>query len=141
MRRRCRPETKAVDEACLGGRMEIGEHGAQAGEVRAMKAVEVDRPHRHDPNADRRRARADGLEERLALGHRYLLRVVQRREAPDPRAAERSIVEEDTGDDERPGKRAPTGLVGTRHEAHIELAIEPEESLAAGSSHAAENRR
>ena len=46
-----KPET--IDEACLGGRMEVGEHGPQAGEVRAMKAVEVDRAHRHDPNADR----------------------------------------------------------------------------------------
>ena len=121
--------------------MKVGQHGPQTGEVRAMQPVEVDRPDRHDPNADRRRARADRLVQRLALGHRHLLGVVQRRERPDPRTTEPPVVEENARDDERPGERAATGLVGTRHEAHVELAIEPEESLTAGSSHAAENRR
>ena len=104
-------------------------------------AVAVDRADGHHPYADRRRAGSDRLEERLALGHRDLLRVVQRRERPDARPAELLVVEEDSGNDERPGERPAARLVGARDEARVELAIEPEEPLAAGSSHAAENRR
>jgi hypothetical protein len=56
-------------------------------------------------------------------------------------AAERAIVEEHAGDDERPGERSPPGLVRTRHEAHAEPAIVCEEPLAARAGHAAEDRR
>ena len=62
----------------------------------------------------------------------------ERCERPDARAAER-LVEEHAGDDEWPGERAASRLVGARDEAHAELAIESEETLAAGSSHAAES--
>ena len=44
VRRRRRPEPEAVDEAGVGGRMQVGEHGPQASEVRAVQAVAVDRP-------------------------------------------------------------------------------------------------
>ena len=106
-----------------------------------MQPVPVDRPHRHDAHADRSRAGADGLEQRLTLLDRHLFRVVQRRERPDAWAAELLVVEEHAGDDERACERPATGLVGARDEARVELAVEPEETLAAGSSHAAENRR
>ena len=45
----------------------------------------------------------DGLdvEQSLALVHRHLLGVVQRRERPDARAAQLLVVEEDARDDER----------------------------------------
>ena len=54
---------------------------------------------------------------------------------------QRSVVEENSGDDEGAGERPTPRLVGARNEADVELAIEPEEPLAAGSSHAAENGR
>ena len=65
-----------------------------------MEPVAVDRPHGDDPDADRRGARAYCLEQLLALLDRDLLRVVQRRERPHARPAQRVVVEEDAGDDE-----------------------------------------
>ena len=50
-------------------------------------------------------------------------------------------VEEHTGDHERPRERPAAGLVGPSHEADTETSIEPEKTLAGGSSHAAEDRR
>ena len=141
VRRRGRPEAEAVDKACLGGWMEICEHGPETGEIRAVEAVPVDRANRNDADADRGRAGRDRLEERLALLHGDLLRVVQRRERPHASPAQLLVVEEDARDDEGAGERSASGLVGPGDEANVELPIEPEKSLAAGSSHAAENSR
>ena len=104
-----------------------------------METMPIDRAHGHDPHADRGRARSDGLVQRFTLLDRDLLRVVQGRERPDARAAQRVVVEEDAGDDERPCERPAPRLVRARDEPHAELAIESEEALAAGSSHAAES--
>ena len=118
--------------------MEVGEDGAQPGEIRPMEAVPIDGAHRDDPNADGRCACTDRLEQLLALRHRYLLGVVQGGQRAHARAAQRLVVEENPRDDQRAGERAPPGLVRARYEADAELAIETEEALAAGSSHAAE---
>ena len=72
----------------------------------------------------------DRMEELLALRVRELLRVVQRRQRPNARAAQQLVVEKDSGDDERACERAATGLVRSRDEAHAELAIDAEEALA-----------
>src|SRR5262245_40752114 len=121
--------------------MEVGEHRPESREVRAVQPVAVDRPDGHDPNADRRGARSDGLEERLALLDRDLLGVVQPCERAHAGTTQRLIVEEHARDDERPGERATARLVRTRDVADAELAVEPEETLAAGPSHAADNTR
>ena len=138
VRRGRRPEPEAVDEASICGRVQIREHGPQAGEIRAVEAVPIDRAHGDDPDADRGRARSDGLVQPFTLLDRDLLRVVQERERTDARAAQRVVVEEDAGDDEWPCERTPPRLIRARDEPHAELAIESEEALAAGSSHAAE---
>ena len=105
-----------------------------------MEAVPIDGAHRNDPDADRGCAHADGLEEHLALLDRDLLRVVERCERPDARAAERLVVEEHLKRRAGPAQRASrVRLVGARDEAHAELAIESEKTLAGGSSHAAES--
>ena len=106
-----------------------------------MQAVPVDSPDRHDADADRRCAGTDRLEQGFAALDRDLLRVVQRRERPDARSTQLVVVEEDTRNHERAGERSTTGFVGSGNEAGVELPIEPEEPLAAGSSHAAENSR
>ena len=104
-----------------------------------MEAVPIDRADGDDSDADRGRTRTDGLVQHFTLLDRDLLRVVQGRERPDARAAQRVVVEEDAGDDERPCERPASCLVRTRDEPHVELPIESEEALAAGSSHAAES--
>ncbi len=106
-----------------------------------MEPVPIDLAVRNHADADRRRARSDGLEQELALLDGDLLRVVQRREGPDARPAQLLVVEEHTSDDERARERPAACLVRSSDEARAELAIEPEETLAGGSSHAAENRR
>ena len=133
------PSRKPSTRHASAGGYRSREHGTQPGEIRAMEAVPIDRTDGHDPDADRGRARSDGLVQHLALLDRDLLRVVQRGERPDARAAQRVVVEEHAGDDERPRERAASRLVRARDEAHAELAIESEEALAAGSSHAAES--
>ena len=54
MRRRGRAEPEAVDETCVGRRMEVGQDRAQRGEVRAVEARAVDLGGRDDANADLR---------------------------------------------------------------------------------------
>jgi hypothetical protein len=51
------------------------------------------------------------------------------------------VVEKNTGNDERPCERTSARLVGPGHEADAETTIEPEKTLAGGSSHVAEDRR
>jgi hypothetical protein len=48
---------------------------------------------------------------------------------------ERAVVEEDAGNDERPGEGAPAGLVGTGHEPRAEPTVEAQELLAGPSLH------
>jgi hypothetical protein len=81
------------------------------------------------------------VEERLALVGGHLLGVVQQRERPHARTAQRSVVEEHAGDDERSSERPSPGLVRARDIADAEASIEPEETLAGGPSHAAEDSR
>jgi hypothetical protein len=132
-------EPKAVDETRVGRWMEISEDRAQPSEIRAVQPRSVDLARRHDSHADRRGACYDGREELLALVRRHLLRVVQHRERSNARPTEKLVIEQHPGDDERPCERSATGFVGTGHEAHAETSIEPEETLADGSSHAAES--
>ena len=106
-----------------------------------MQAVPVDRPDGNDADADRGRARSDRLVQRLAVLDGDLFRVVERGKRSDARSPQLVVVEEDTRNHERAGERSTTCLVGSGHEARVELPIEPEETLAAGSSHAAENSR
>jgi hypothetical protein len=134
-----RAEPKAVDEAGVGGGMEVAENRAQTRKVAAMEPRAVDLERRDHADADPRRARHHGLEENLALRWRHLLGVVQRRQWTNTRAAQRLVVEEDSGDDEWAGERSPSGLVRSGDESNTEPPIEREETLAGGSSHAAED--
>jgi hypothetical protein len=101
----------------------------------------VDLARGHDPDAHAGRGSQHGLEENLAVLSRHLLGVVQCRERSNPRAPQQVVVEEHTGDDERPCERAAAGFVGPCYIADAEAPIEPEETLAGGSSHATENSR
>ena len=58
--------------------------------------------------------------------------------APDPVLAEACVVEQDAGDDERPGERAASRLVRTGDEPRAEPAVELEELLA-GPAHEVED--
>jgi hypothetical protein len=111
-----RPKPESIDEARIRGRVEIGEHGPEGCEIRAVEAGAVDLADGHDPDADRGGASYDRVEQRLALLVRHLLRVVEPRESANARAAERLVVEEHTGDDQRAGERPATRLVGARDE-------------------------
>ena len=135
VRRRGAPEPEPVHETRLGRRMQVGEDGPQAREIRAMEPGAVDISDGHDPDADARRAADDAVEELLALLVADLLRVVQARERADTRAAQRGVVEEDPRDDERPGERASARLVCTRDEADAEAAVVCEEALAGRATH------
>ena len=106
VRRRRRPEAEAVDEARLGRRRQRREHDAQAGEVAAVEAARSISPCEIDADGDPLGAGDDRAEELLAPLGRTLLRVVQERERADAVVAQRGVVEQDAGDDERPGERA-----------------------------------
>ena len=67
-----------------------------------------------------------------------LLRVVQQRQRTHPVALQELVVEQHAGDDERPGERAASGLVGACDEPGAEPAVVLEEALA-GSLHAADD--
>ena len=82
-----------------------------------MEPVPVDVAARNHADADARRTADDGAEQLLALGRRDLLRVVQVGERPDAVVTQALVVEQDTGDDERPGQRASPSLVGAGDEA------------------------
>ena len=49
------------------------------------------------------------------------------------------MVEQDAGDDERPGERPPTGLVGARDVTNAETPVEAEQALARWERHPAED--
>ena len=128
-------EPEAVHEAGLRGRREVGEHRPEAPEIRVVEPVAVDVAARDHAHADAGRAAHDGAEELLALGRRDLLRVVQVGERPDAVVAQALVVEQDTGDDERPGERASSSLVRAGDEARAEPAVEREELLAGAARH------
>ena len=65
----------------------------------------------------------------------HLLGVVQPRERPYPSAAQRLVVEEHAGDDERACERAASRLVRARDVADAEAPIVCEKPLAARSRH------
>ena len=84
VRRRERAEPEPVDEARLGGRMQVGEHHPEAPEVRAVQSPPVDLARRDDAHRDPRRRGEDDVVEPLALLGLDLLRVVEERQPPDP---------------------------------------------------------
>ena len=94
-----------------------------------MQAEPVDVARRDHAHRDLLRAAEDGVVELLALGRRQLLRVVQVGQRPDPVLLQARVVEQHAGDDERPGERAATGLVGACDEAGAELSVELQEPL------------
>jgi hypothetical protein len=128
-------QPEAVDEADLRGWRKLREDGPQAGEVRAMEALAVDLPRRDRADDNPVRATDHGLEERLALCRSALLGVVQARERTHAVVAQPRVVEENTGDEERPRERPPPRLVSACDKARTELAVELEELPAGASCH------
>ena len=108
-------------------------------QVRAVEPVAVDVGGRDHAHRHLRRGEEHRLEELLAGLGLDLLRVVEEREGARPVAVQELVVEEDAGDDERAGERAPAGLVRAGDEADAEPAVVAKEPLADGSGHAAED--
>jgi hypothetical protein len=101
---RSRPEAEAVHETRLGGRRQRVQRPAQPVQVRAVQAHAVDLTCRDDLHRNTSRAVEHGAEQLLAVFRRDLLRVVQLRERPNAVVAQRLVVEQDAGDDERAGE-------------------------------------
>ena len=76
-----------------------------------MQPVAVDLAPADRAHDDALRAADHRAEERLALGLAALLRVVQAGQRADAVVAQARVVEQDAGDDQRPGERPPPGLV------------------------------
>jgi hypothetical protein len=95
-----------------------------------MQAVAVDLALGDHAHLDPLRTAEHALEELLALLGRALLRVVEKPERAHPVIAQASVVQQDAGDDERPGKRPAPGLVRPRDEPRTEPPVELEELLA-----------
>jgi hypothetical protein len=121
--------------------MQIGQDRAEPREVGAMEACPVDLGGGEDTNADPGRTRGDGLEQLLAVRGCDLLRVVECCQRPNAVAPESGVVEEHTRDDERAGERSPACLVRAGDETYAESPVVREETLAARTSHAADDRR
>ena len=66
-----------------------------------MQALSVDLGRRDRLHRDLGRAAEHGAEELLSLLRAHLLRVVQRGERTNAMVAERVVIEQDAGDDER----------------------------------------
>ena len=137
MRRRGCAETEPVDETGVCRRMEISKNGSKRCQIRAVKARTIDLSSGNRANADLRRAADDRMKELLPLFVADLLGVVQSRQRPDLRTAECLVVEQHSGDHERPRERATTRLIRACDVANTEAAIVCEEPLAARTSHAA----
>jgi hypothetical protein len=132
---RCgRPEPEAVDEARFRGRCERLQHRPQARKVRAVQAVTVDVARRDDTHRDLLGAGEHRVEELFPLLRRTLLRVVQVRQRAHLVLLQRCVVEQHPRDDERPGERAPTCLVGAGDVPRSELPVELQKPLP-GSLH------
>ena len=119
---------EAVDQADRAGQRHSEQRGPQGLEVGLVQPAAVDAAHaaRHDHRA-RRRPHHQRVELLAGLGG-VLLRVVQAGERPAVREREPVEVEQDRGGHERPGERAAAGLVGARHEAAADLAVEGEQA-------------
>ena len=104
-----------------------------------MEPFTVDVPRWNGPHDDPLRAADDSSEELLALSFGALLRVVQAGKRPDPMVAQSRVVEQDARDQERPGERPASRLVGAGDEACPEPAVELEELLAGASRHERED--
>src|SRR5713226_1797516 len=94
-----------------------------------MEPVAVDHSRREDVHGHTLGAREHGEVELLARRLVDLLRVVQQGERPHAVVAQALVVEQHTGDDERPGERTTARLVRTGDEADAETAVEAEEPL------------
>jgi hypothetical protein len=100
------------------------EHRTQSGEVRDVEAVPVDLAVRDDAHRDSFGAADDGAEELLPPLRGALLRVVEESERADAVIAQRAVVEEDAGDDERACERPASRLVGPGDEPRAKASIE-----------------
>ena len=76
----------------------------QAVQVRPVQPDAVDLAGRDDLHGDAGRTVQHGTEQLLAILGRDLLRVVQLGERPDAMVAQRVVVEENAGNDERAGE-------------------------------------
>ena len=101
---RGRPETEPVDEARLGRRRERVQCASQPVQVRAVQPDAVDLTRRDNLYRNTRGAGEHRAEQLLPALGRDLLRVVQLRERPNAVVAQRVVVEQDAGDDERAGE-------------------------------------
>src|SRR5258707_6093328 len=86
-------------------------------------------------NRDRRRTTDDRAEELFPFVRSDLLGVVQRREAPNARAAQHVVVEQHTCNDQRAGERATAGFVGPRDEPDTQPAVATKKPLAGSVWH------
>ena len=82
-----------------------------------------------------RRGCEDGMEEALALLRLDLLRVVQAGERPDAVPAQRAVVEQDAGDDERPGERPSPASSAPATNRASEAPVEAEQPLSGRERH------
>ena len=124
------PEPETVDEARLRARREIGEHGAQPPEVRAVEAVAVDVAGRDHANRHLRRRIEHRPEKRSRTSGSTCLESFSSASGRVRSAVERVVVEQDAGDDERSRERAPARLVRAGDEADAEPAVVAEKPLA-----------
>src|SRR5204862_7789435 len=96
----------------------------------AVEAVAIDARRRERLHADALGAADDRVEELFTLRLGELLRVVEEGERPDFRAAERLVVEQHAGDEERSRERAAAGLVGADDVAGADPPVEAKKLLA-----------
>ena len=129
MRRGRRAEPEAVDERDVGG-LARPQRLAQSAQVGLVQPVAVDHPGREHVHRDALRAREHRAIELVARRLVDLLRVVQQRERTHAVVAQRGVVEEHAGDDERACERSASRLVGARDEPHAEIAVVAKELLA-----------
>ena len=122
-------EPEAVDETRLGRRGQLPEDRPEPGEVAAVEPGAVDLVMRDDAECNTLGAADDRAEKLLPLLGSNLLRVVEERQRADTVVAEPVVVEQDTGDDQRPCEGSPTGLVGAGDEPGAEPAVEAKKPL------------
>ena len=79
-----------------------------------MQAVAVDRAVRDHPHDHLLGAAHDSVEELFAALRRALLRVVEEPERPDLVVAQTAVVQQHSGDDQRPRQTASPRLVSAR---------------------------
>jgi hypothetical protein len=94
-----------------------------------VETLAVDLARRDDLHGDPGRAGENRAEELLSVLRRDLLGVVQLRERPNAVVAERVVIEQDAGDDERACEGAAAGFVSPGDEASAEPSVEPQQPL------------